>query len=69
MFAHAKKKKKVGAEGCGFKKICTTKYLFTEVGGKAVCLVCSEKVTVFKEYNVSRHYETKHVEKYRRYRR
>lgn len=49
MFAHAKKKKKVGAEGCGFKKICTTKYLFTEVGGKAVCLVCSEKVTVFKE--------------------
>lgn len=64
MLAHAKKRK-VDAEGRGFKKIWTTKYLFTEVGSKPVCLGCGEQVAVFKEYNVSRHYETKHAEKYR----
>lgn len=58
-------KRKVDAEGLGFKKIWTTKYLFTEVGGTPVCLVCGEQVGLFKEYNVSRHYETKHAEKYR----
>jgi len=41
------------------------KYLFTEVGGKAVCLVCGEQIAVFKDYNLSRHYETKHAEKYK----
>ena len=28
-------------------------------------LICSEQVAVFKEYNVSGHYERKHAEKYR----
>lgn len=64
MFANAKKRK-VDAEGRGFKKIWTTKYSFTEVGGKPVCLVCGEQVSLFKEYNVSWHYETKHAEKYK----
>lgn len=63
MFANAKKRK-VDAEGHGFKKIWTTKYLFTEIGGKPICLVCGEQA-VFKEYNMSRQYETKHAEKYR----
>lgn len=39
--------------------------MFTEVGCKPVCLVCGEQVAVFKEYNLSQHFETKHVEKYR----
>ena len=56
--------KKVDAEGHGFK-ILITKYLFTEVGGKPVCLLCGEHAAVFKEYNVSRHYVTKHAKKYR----
>ena len=59
------KKRKVDAEDRGFKKIWTSKYLFTEVGGKLVSLVCGEHVAVFKECNESRQYETKHVEKYR----
>ena len=34
--------------------------------GKPVCLVCGEHVAVFKEYNLKRHYETKHAEKYKK---
>ena len=39
----------------------TTKYFFTEVQLKAVCLICRETVAVFKEYNISRHFATKHA--------
>lgn len=59
------KKRKVYAECRHFNKNWTAKYLFTEVGGKAVCLVCREQIAVFKDYNLSRHYETKHAEKYK----
>ncbi|XP_060846546.1 general transcription factor II-I repeat domain-containing protein 2A-like [Rhopalosiphum padi] len=31
---------------------------------KAVCLVCRETVSVFKEFNIKRHYETKHEAKF-----
>ncbi|XP_023812089.1 general transcription factor II-I repeat domain-containing protein 2B-like [Oryzias latipes] len=41
------------------------KYFFTEVKGEAVCLICGAKVAVFKDYNLNRHYTTKHEEKYR----
>lgn len=30
-----------------------------------MCLVCGEQIAVFKDYNLSRHYETKHAEKYK----
>ena len=33
---------------------------FTKVGNKAVCLLCGQSVVVLKEYNISRHYATKH---------
>lgn len=39
----------------------TTKYFFTEVRSKAVCLICQETVAVFKEYNISHHFSTKHA--------
>ena len=64
MSAHAKKGK-IDAECCIFNKTWTVKYLFTEVKGKAVCLVCGKQVAVFKEYNLNRHYVTKHEEKYK----
>lgn len=38
--------------------------MFTEVNGKPVCLVCTQQVSVLKEYNILRHYETHHGEKY-----
>jgi len=64
MSAHAKKRK-VDTECRVSKKIWASKYLFTEVKGKAVCLVCGAQVAVFKDYNLSRHYLTKHAEKYK----
>ncbi|XP_022175759.1 general transcription factor II-I repeat domain-containing protein 2-like [Myzus persicae] len=39
---------------------------YTEIARsrKAVCLVCRETVSVFKEFNIKRHYETKHEAKF-----
>ena len=39
-------------------------YFFTQINEKPVCLLCSESVSVMKEYNVRRHYVTKHSAKY-----
>lgn len=58
------KKGNVDAERRIFNKNLTSKYFFTEVGGKAVCLLCEEKITIFKDYHLGRHYETKHEETY-----
>ena len=33
---------------------------FTKVGNKLVCLLCGQSVAVLKEYNICRHYATKH---------
>ncbi|XP_060929426.1 general transcription factor II-I repeat domain-containing protein 2-like [Limanda limanda] len=65
MSAHVKKRK-IDAECRVFNETWTAKYLFTEVKGKAVCLVCGEQIAVFKDYNLNRHYETKHGENYRK---
>lgn len=58
------KKRKVDAECRIFQE--RWKYFFWEVGGKPVCLICSQQVAVSKEYNIRRHYET-HQEKYNEY--
>ncbi|CAI5691491.1 unnamed protein product [Oreochromis niloticus] len=42
-----------------------TEYLFTYVKDRPVCLVCGAHVAITKEYNIRRHYETKHQEKYK----
>ena len=39
--------------------------MFTDAKGKPVCLVCGADVAVMKEYNLRRHYETKHQDKYK----
>ena len=43
-------------------------YFFVEHRGTPTCLVCAEKVAVVKEYNIRRHYSTRHAEEYRRFR-
>ena len=43
-----------------FKTSWQYDYLFTEIDSTAVCLVCKQKVAGLKEYNIHRHYETKH---------
>ena len=37
--------------------------MFTDIAGKPVCLICRGNVAVTKEYNLRRHYETKHQDK------
>ncbi|KAK7881164.1 hypothetical protein WMY93_029573 [Mugilogobius chulae] len=54
------KKRKIDSECRVFNKEWTVKYFFTEVRAKAVCLICHETIAVFKEYNISRHFTTKH---------
>lgn len=43
-----------------FKKSWEEEYFFTDINTKAVCLICNQSVAVIKEYNIRRHYETKH---------
>nr|KAF6360084.1 hypothetical protein mMyoMyo1_011042 [Myotis myotis] len=54
------KKRKVDSECRVFKREWTTKYFFTKVRSMPVCLICQETLAVFKEYNLSRHFATKH---------
>lgn len=58
------KKRKITAERRVFNDDWSEKYLFVSVGDKCVCLVCRESIAVVKEYNIRRHYETKHGAKY-----
>ncbi|GBN24034.1 General transcription factor II-I repeat domain-containing protein 2A [Araneus ventricosus] len=56
----AAKKRKVDSECRAFNDEWTWKYFFTVVKDKPVCLICNEAVAVFKEYNISRHFTSKH---------
>ncbi|XP_065098135.1 general transcription factor II-I repeat domain-containing protein 2-like [Paramisgurnus dabryanus] len=56
-------KRKVDFENRGFQNRWETEYMFVEIEGKPVCLVCGGNVAVIKEYNLRRHYETKHQDK------
>ena len=57
----AAKKRKIEDECRVFNEDWTDKYFFANVRDKAVCLLCHECVSVFKEYNLKRHYQTKHL--------
>jgi hypothetical protein len=41
-----------------------SKYFFVQNKDKAVCLICKDGVSVFKECNIKRHYDARHKEKY-----
>nr|XP_046210501.1 general transcription factor II-I repeat domain-containing protein 2-like [Oncorhynchus gorbuscha] len=53
------------AENRSFLDKWEAEYLFTYVKDKPVCLVCGVNVAVSKVYNIRRHYETKHHDKYK----
>ena len=55
------KKRKIDDECRIFKEDWTLNYFFTVINGKAVCLICKDTVSVFKEYNLKRHFNTKHA--------
>ncbi|KAI7811513.1 putative general transcription factor II-I repeat domain-containing protein 2A-like, partial [Triplophysa rosa] len=54
------KKRKVDSEYRQFQQRWETDYLFCEYKDKPMCLICQESLAVFKEYNLRRHFETKH---------
>ncbi|XP_035500193.1 general transcription factor II-I repeat domain-containing protein 2-like [Scophthalmus maximus] len=55
-------KRKVDSENRAFQNRWEAEYMFTDIAGKPVCLVCGANVAVIKEFNIRRHYETKHQE-------
>ena len=58
-------KRTVDFENRGFQERWEAEYMFTDVKGKPICFVCGADVAVIKEYNLRRHYETKHQDKYK----
>lgn len=58
------KKRKVEEEKRVFNEKWTFNYFFVNNFNKALCLICNETVNVFKEFNLRRHYETKHKNEY-----
>ena len=44
-----------------FQDIWTSKYFFVESFNKVVCLICKDVIAVPKEYNIKRHYESRHL--------
>ena len=56
----AKKTRKIEDECRTFNTEWTYFFFSTNFGSKAVCLICQECVAVFKEYNLKRHFQTKH---------
>jgi hypothetical protein len=56
------KKRKVDTECRAFNEEWTWKYFFMAHNQKPMCLLCQETVAVVKEYNLARHFNTKHQE-------
>ena len=44
----------------GFLDIWTEKYFFIEHNGSPICLICQTPLSQFKDYDLKRHYETRH---------
>uniref|UniRef100_A0A6P7HAL3 General transcription factor II-I repeat domain-containing protein 2A-like n=1 Tax=Diabrotica virgifera virgifera TaxID=50390 RepID=A0A6P7HAL3_DIAVI len=61
------KKRKVAEELRSFQDRWTDTYFFVEFKTKPICLICNESVSVMKEYNIKRHYDTKHANKFDKY--
>ena len=60
-------KRKVGDEHRQFQGKWETEYFFVEHRGIPMCLICTDKVAVHQEYNIRRHYSTRHAEEYAKY--
>lgn len=58
------KKRKVDFEYRAFKAEWSLKYFVIELNDKVTCLLCNDTIAVRKEYNIRRHYETKHATQY-----
>jgi hypothetical protein len=61
------KKRRITEELRSFQDKWTINYFFVEIKTKPICLKCNESVSVLKEYNIKRHYEIKHANKFDKY--
>ncbi|UYV67259.1 EPM2AIP1 [Cordylochernes scorpioides] len=66
-FCQMEKKRKIDSECRKFKDQWNIQYFVIESSNKALCLICNESIAVLKEYNMKRHYETKHSQNYSKY--
>ena len=51
-------KRKISDENRGFQDNWTEDFFFIKNNDKALCLFCKEAISVFKKFNLKRHYET-----------
>ncbi|XP_077340540.1 general transcription factor II-I repeat domain-containing protein 2-like [Lithobates pipiens] len=58
--ATVNKRRKVDSEGRRFQDKWKVEYFFTEIRNHCVFLICQETVAVYKEFNVKRHYQSRH---------
>ena len=58
------KKRKIAEEKMKFNIQWTEKYFVPELFGNIICLICNDKISVCKEYNIKRHYDSKHESEY-----
>ncbi|CAM1308827.1 Uncharacterised protein r2_g1895 [Pycnogonum litorale] len=56
----AAKKRKIDDEGRIFNNDWSNKYFVVQHNQCAVCVICQTTIAVMKEYNIKRHYTTKH---------
>lgn len=61
------KKMKIDGECRLFQEKWTNDFFFAVVNNKPTCLICTQQVAVPKEYNIRRHYQTIHGDKYKKY--
>lgn len=45
-----------------YQEMWTEKYFFVSHRNKPVCLICTESMAVMKEYNLKRHFDSKHAQ-------
>lgn len=50
-----------------FRKKWERDYFFVEVKNMPTCLICKKIMSVLKEYNLKRHYESKHSKNFDQY--
>ncbi|GAB1290249.1 General transcription factor II-I repeat domain-containing protein 2 [Apodemus speciosus] len=60
-------KRKIDQEGRVFQEKWERAYFFVEVQSVPTCLICKQSVSVSKEYNLRRHYQTNHSRHYDQY--
>ncbi|KAF9746890.1 General transcription factor II-I repeat domain-containing protein 2, partial [Nosema granulosis] len=58
------RKRSIQEEGRTFQSRWKLDYFCTEINNEIICLLCQKKIGAAKEYNINRHYNTKHYEEY-----